>query len=113
MELYLGNVAIICGLVFLVAGYIMYKFPPKNINYLYGYRTGTSMKSQERWDFAQRYSALQMVRGGAVLTIAGLLMAVLSFNMGIILAAGMVLLFAVTGYLFYSTERAIKQNFKN
>jgi len=36
------------GLIFILAGFIMLKFPPKKINSLYGYRTSSSMKNQER-----------------------------------------------------------------
>ncbi|PWB20750.1 hypothetical protein DCO46_20195 [Flavobacterium sp. HTF] len=32
-------------------------FPPKSINSFYGYRTSNSMKSQAKWDFAQKFSA--------------------------------------------------------
>ena len=45
------------GGIFLLAGYIQFRFPPKKINHLYGYRTSTSMRSQECWDFAQTFSA--------------------------------------------------------
>jgi hypothetical protein len=39
------------GLIFMLAGFIMLKFPPKKINSLYGYRTSSSMKNQERVDY--------------------------------------------------------------
>ena len=59
----------LCGLVFCVVALILYKFPPKKINHLYGYRTAKSMSSQERWDFAQKYSALRMLESGIVLLV--------------------------------------------
>ena len=61
------------GLIFLLAGYIQQRFPPKKINHLYGYRTATSMKSQESWDFAQQYSAKKMMALGAYTIALGLL----------------------------------------
>ena len=61
------------GLIFLLAGYIQHRFPPKKINHLYGYRTSSSMKSQESWDFAQRYSAKKMMQMGIYITTLGLL----------------------------------------
>ena len=61
------------GLIFLLAGVIQQRFPPKKINHLYGYRTATSMKSQESWDFAQQYSAKKMMEMGAFITTLGLL----------------------------------------
>jgi uncharacterized membrane protein len=53
----LVNITFLCGLLFIIAGYILLKFPPKNINSLYGYRTSSSMENQEKWDFAQNYSS--------------------------------------------------------
>ena len=63
----------ISGLIFLLAGFIQQRFPPKKINHLYGYRTSNSMKSQESWDFAQEYSAKKMMKMGAYITALGLL----------------------------------------
>ena len=34
------------GFIFIVAGFIQYKFPPKNINAFYGYRTNRSMRDK-------------------------------------------------------------------
>jgi len=39
-------------LIFLIAK----AFPPKNINYLYGYRTSKAMRNQDTWDEANGYS---------------------------------------------------------
>ena len=50
-------IPVMTGVIFIVAGWIMMKFPPKDINSLYGYRTKNSMKNKERWAFAQKYSA--------------------------------------------------------
>jgi uncharacterized membrane protein len=36
-------------------------FPPKKINYLYGYRTSSSMKNIENWNLANKYSANLML----------------------------------------------------
>ncbi len=46
----------------LVIGFIFLKFPPKNINYLYGYRTRRSMKTQEVWDAANIFSAKALIK---------------------------------------------------
>ena len=61
----------ICPLIFLVVGIVFWMCPPKKINGLYGYRTTRSRKSQEAWDFAQRYSAKLMTMFGlAALVLA-------------------------------------------
>lgn len=52
---------LLLGPMMLVLAFWFKRFPPKKINYLYGYRTPKSMRSQEAWDFANRYSANAMV----------------------------------------------------
>lgn len=39
------------GVLFLIS-IIFWKFPPKKINNLYGYRTPKAMQNQQIWDFA-------------------------------------------------------------
>ena len=51
-------------LIQLIAGFWMRKTPPKDINHFAGYRTATSMKNQDTWDFAQAYSGKMMCRLG-------------------------------------------------
>lgn len=61
----------ICPLIFTVVGVVFWMYPPKKINEFYGYRTTRSRKSQEAWDFAQRYSAkLMTILGLAALIVA-------------------------------------------
>ena len=49
-------ITVLLSLTILIFGFIFIKRPPKNINYLYGYRTTMSMKNQDTWDFAHRYA---------------------------------------------------------
>ena len=46
-----------CGPLMSFLFFLIYKYPPKKINTLYGYRTNRSMKNKEIWDFANTYSA--------------------------------------------------------
>lgn len=55
------------GPMMLVLAFLFKRFPPKKINYWYGYRTPRSMRSQEAWDFANQYSSNALV-GVCVLT---------------------------------------------
>ena len=58
-------------LILTVVGVVFWMYPPKKINEFYGYRTTRSRKSQEAWDFAQRYSAkLMTILGLAALIVA-------------------------------------------
>lgn len=61
--------ALFGGAVFMLMGCITWFFPPKNINALYGYRTKGAMQSQERWEFAQKFSSIQMIKSGAVILV--------------------------------------------
>jgi uncharacterized membrane protein len=61
------------GIIFLIAGLISIKFPPKKINQLYGYRSPSSMKNQQTWDEANRFSSRYLVRLGLILVMIGLL----------------------------------------
>ena len=51
------------GLILLLS-WFFYKKPPKNINSIYGYRTMRSMKNQQMWDEANRYSAVFSLKLG-------------------------------------------------
>jgi len=103
-------VLFLSGLSFLIAGFVMSKFPPKKINSLYGYRTGSSMKSQETWDFAQRKSAND-------LKLFGFGMMIISFG-GMFLPFGtwgsafaLFVLIGFCAFMFFDTEKALKRRF--
>lgn len=104
---------LLVGTIFIVAAYIMLKFPPKKINYLYGYRTKSSMKNQEHWHFSQIYSSkLMLYCGFGLIAFSGFgLLFKVSIEKGVLIST--VFLFIVTAILFIKTEKAIKQKFKN
>lgn len=107
------SITILSGLLFLIAGLIVYFVPPKKINGLYGYRTEKSMKSQERWDFAQIFAAKKMILSGVILCIVGLLAAFVSLSENLQTVVGLSLLISSCIYLFVSTEKAITQKFED
>ncbi len=58
------------GLVFVAIGLLTKKFPPKKINWWYGYRTPRSMKNQDTWTEANRFaSELSQKIGWVLITI--------------------------------------------
>lgn len=65
---------LILGSIFTFIGVIFKVFPPKKINYIYGYRTRLSMKNQETWEEAQRFSAYSMIILGVISVILGLIL---------------------------------------
>lgn len=62
----LFRVPLLIGILFMLGGFAMLKFPPRKINWFYGYRTPCAMKNQKRWDFAQKYSAKLMIKLGGL-----------------------------------------------
>ncbi len=61
------------GLVYAVSGLLMKEYPAKKRNYLWGYATCSSMKSQDRWDFAQKFSPQLFINYGVGLLALGLI----------------------------------------
>lgn len=109
------------GFIFIIAGYIQKRFPPKKINLLYGYRMPSAMKNQETWDEANQYAARYMMRSGMVLFISGLLItAILSvikidrdthtFIGGMLLIPSAI---ASCVMLIVSTEKHLSRKFDN
>ena len=96
------------GLAFSIAAFITMKFPPKKINGIYGYRTARSMKSQENWDIAQRYSSRLMLKQGlGILAIAGLLNVLpLPEEVAAIISVALLILSVIV--LFVQTEKKLK-----
>lgn len=49
----------IIGFIF---AFLLYKKPPKDINYKYGYRTILSMKNNQNWNYANKIAPLIMMK---------------------------------------------------
>ncbi|WP_168026806.1 SdpI family protein [Ignavibacterium album] len=102
----------LCGLIFLIAGLIQIKFPPKKINSLYGYRTSSSMQSEAAWNFAQIYSAKLSIKVGIIMiafAFASLLFHVFSNDNQVWIS--LIIIFTLTGILIFSTEKKLKEKF--
>jgi len=104
----LNQLPIMTGAILIIAGAVMYKFPPKKVNILYGYRTMSSMKSQERWDFSQKFSSKELMKIGVFLLPVSLL-GFLDISEGII--NGIVILSIFIPIL--TTEIALRKKFAN
>ena len=96
------------GLAFFIAAFITIKFPPRKINGIYGYRTSRSMKSQENWDIAQRYSSQLMLKQGLVmLAIGGLLIALpIPDEVSTVISVALLIISVIV--LFVQTEKKLK-----
>jgi uncharacterized membrane protein len=96
------------GLAFSIVAFMTMKFPPKKINGIYGYRTSRSMKSQENWDIAQRYSSRLMLKQGLVmLAIGGMLIALpIPDEVSAVISVSLLIISVIV--LFVQTEKKLK-----
>ena len=58
------------GIIFL-SGLILRIFPPKDRNWLYGYRSRRSMRSQDSWESGNQYAANRFIYFGLAITGLG------------------------------------------
>ena len=103
---------ILVGPIFMIAGIVMLLFPPKKINYLYGYRTKNSMKNIESWNFAQIYSSKIMILLGFFFALSSLIGIHIKGNEFIQMIIALSLMVFLCGIIFYLTENALKEKFK-
>ncbi len=96
-------------LVFLLAK-VFRIWPPRKVNAWYGYRTWRSMRSQEAWDEAQRYSARAMERAALLTVIFQLVATRLWAEEEALLASAAFLIAALVGAIV-CTERHLKALF--
>lgn len=61
------------GLFYIILAWYYNSYPPKSINYFYGYRTRRSMKNQDTWDYANRIGAKMFFWVGVSTLALGLL----------------------------------------
>ncbi len=107
------------GLIFILAGLIQKRYPPKEINSLYGYRTARSMKDQQNWDEGNKYSTQLIIKCGVVLFVTGFIitvgMALLHITPELrTLIKVIIMLVGAVGtvvVLFTLTERHLKRTF--
>lgn len=100
------------GMIFLLVGGMMKKYPPEEINGFYGFRTRRSMQSQEAWDFAQTMGANQMILVGKIGLLLGLLGLFIPLPGKWDLFLGLIWVFAACGGMIYSVERALIRKFE-
>ena len=101
----------IVGAIMIIAGWILKIFPPREMNMLYGYRTGHAYHSKEAWDFAQKYSAKAMFRSGAVLFMVSPIYLLIHINHYIVILASILISLLFVFAPIFFTERALRKNF--
>ncbi|MBO9733069.1 MAG: SdpI family protein [Chitinophaga sp.] len=71
------NAAIFAGVLFILMGYVIHRFPPKTTKSWYGYRSVLSTKTLEMWHSANEYAAGISKRVGIIMFVFGIACALL------------------------------------
>lgn len=101
---------LLIGPLMLVISLIFCKYPPKQPNAIYGYRTKRSMKSQEAWDEANAYSSQLMLKVSIATIIAQMIgHFLLSGESAILLGVGVLLVGVIA--IIPLTETRLKSKF--
>ena len=103
-------------LIMIVIGRYFMKKSPKEINYIFGYRTNMSMKNKDTWDFAHNYFGKLWFRLGWLLIPISVIPMLFVIGKGedIIGTVGMVVMVIDLILLIvpiFPTERALKKIF--
>ena len=110
----------ICNLLIpatmIIAGYFMYKKPPKEINGVIGYRTTMSRKNMDTWKFAHDYCGRLWLKIGIILLVPSIIVQIPFVNsdentVGILtlIIEGVQLVFLLGSIL--PVEKALKRTF--
>lgn len=115
-------VLLICDLLIPVMmlgfGRIMYKRAPKDINYIFGYRTTRSMKNDDTWRFAHEYCGRLWWRIGLIMLISTAIVHIPFYNsskdtIGIVATIVMTVQVVVLMLSIIPTEIALKKTFND
>ena len=96
------------GLLFLLS-ILFYKFPPKKINSLYGYRTVKAMQNQQIWDFANGVFNKNLLIYSGISLLGSLLLA--SFTSKELTWQPMLLVLLSVLVSIIKTERGLSDNY--
>ncbi|RYE21569.1 MAG: SdpI family protein [Sphingobacteriales bacterium] len=107
------------GIIFFTIGLLTKCFPSKHLNDWYGYRMPSSMESEEKWIEANCYASKLMVKMGALLVVAGLLLnwLISISNLSGQVRSGLLLLLIITSstvsglLLIILTEKHLERKF--
>lgn len=102
--------------VMILFGKMFLKSAPKDINFVFGYRTAMSMKNRDTWDFAHKHCGKLWVRLGLILIPVSIIPMIFVFgkNKDVIGGLGCIISLVETAVLIISifpTEKALKENF--
>ena len=94
----------ITSLLLIAVGIYGLKFPPKKINYFYGYRTRRSMANQTIWDFANKIGSKMIFVLGIITLILSLVMFIIFPKYGVFISILLVLIGLGVGLFWCETK---------
>ncbi len=102
------------SLLYIGIGALMYKYPPKQVNYILGYRTTMSMKNEETWKFANVYWAKTFFIDGLILLAPSIIIPIVckeSIHLDAIATSfSFILILAIIPTILL-TEKALRKKF--
>ncbi|EGT0013918.1 SdpI family protein [Clostridium perfringens] len=103
-------------LIMIIFGKYFSKKAPKEINYLFGYRTSMSMKNKDTWEFAHKYCGRLWLRIGWIMFAISFIIMLFVLGKGeqVIETWGLILIVVQMVVLvasIFPTERALRKNF--
>ena len=107
----LPSILFLSGGIFYLAALVLSKFPPKKINYFYGYRTKASMKSQESWNFSQNYTSKKMKYISLYIFIIGVFSSFLNIELMWSLWLGIIISILMPVLVILEVEKELKTRY--
>lgn len=104
--------------IMVLAGWMMWKHCPQDINVAYGYRTLRSMRNMDTWKFAHAHCGRLWWKLGLALVIPSILIHIPFFKSGkeLVSAVSMIIMAVQTAILvasIFPTEAALKRTFND
>lgn len=107
----LPSILFLSGGIFYLVSLVLSKFPPKKINYFYGYRTKASMKSQESWNFSQNYTSKKMKYISLYIFIIGAFSSFLNIELMWSLWLGIIISILMPVLVILEVEKELKTRY--
>ena len=107
---------LLISLTMIFFGWLLFKKTPKEINYVYGYRTKRSMMNEETWRFANQYFGKAWYLCGLILAPLSVMAIALVFGKGpgtVGMVGGIITMLQMIPLVgaIIPTEIALKKNF--
>ena len=107
---FLSLILVVSGIIFCLAAFLHKRFPPKQINSFYGYRTRKSMKNIESWNFAQSLSSKKMKNMSFHMIGLGLIMSFVKLEILLSLWIGITIVISMVVLVIFQNENELKKH---